>query len=191
MMIKSAPSTMKHAPTIFNLLEPGATMNSSTDSRKRYPNNAVDMFRLNLHSNHALSTAGGNTWVFQINVPEELEQGLWMVTAESVVMSGNAAAATNTDRINNFYVSGLPLRDSFECTAAQESALLLSTVRNANTHTFVRNVCKDSLGIPLADLGQIRGRRVVINVRNGDGNLLGDSGLTHWTMGLVFYRFDA
>lgn len=187
-----APNTTSLRKAVdFDVLEPQASMNSSAMSKKaRWPKNAATYFRMNLNSNHALSTSGGNTWSFHINAPEELAQGVWMMQVESVVMSGNTAATSNADKINDFHVTGLPLRDTYECTNQQDSTLLLSVVRGANTFSMHRNVTNDSLGVPLCDLGQLRQRRITLSVRNGDGVLLDDAGLTHFRLVLVFYLAD-
>lgn len=184
------PSAQLYAPNAFDMTEPNSDINRSGGSGRRGRPNACHMFRVNLHSNHALSTSAGNTWTFQLNAPEEFAQGRWMMAVDSLVMSGDAAAAANTNRVNDFYITGVPLRDNYECTPAQDSALLVSTVRGANTHTWARTVTKDTIGVQIADLGQLRQRRITITVRNGDGVPLTVAGLTHWRLGVVFYLFE-
>lgn len=178
-------------PIAFDMMEPSATMNSSVSRRKKtMPKTSCSYFRVAFQSNHALSTANGNTWEFQLNAPEEMSPGLWCMQVETIVMSGDDAAITNADRVCDFHVSGIPIRDSYECTQQQDSTLLLSTVRYAGTYTFARNVTFESLGVPLADVGQLRGRRVTVTIRNGNGVALQDDGLTHWRMVVVFYLLD-
>lgn len=184
------PSGDLHAPVDFDMLEPGAAMNSSTVRQGRRVRNECTFFRLNLHSNHAVSTAAGNTWTFQVNCPEELAQGRWMVAADSVVMSGNAAASTNANRICDVHLTGIPLRDNYDATPQQDSSLLASLVRGAPTAYWSRPITMDTVGVPLADLGQLRGRRITVDLRNGDGAPLGDNGLTHWRLSLVFWRLN-
>jgi hypothetical protein len=187
----TASTTQLRKAVDFDVLEPQASINSSAMSKKaRWPKNAATYFRVNLNSNHASSTSGGNTWSFQLNAPEEMSQGVWHMQVETLVMSGNTAATSNADKINDFHVTGLPLRDTYECTPQQDSTMLLSVVRAANTLSMHRTVTNDSLGVPLCDVGQMRQRRITVSVRNGDGNLLADAGLTHWRMVLVFYLLD-
>lgn len=176
----------------FDMLEPSASINSSALSKRAvWPKNTCKYFRVVLMSNHATATSGGNTWTFQMNAPEELNPGKWHMHVQEMVMSGNTPPAGNADRIHDFYIQGIPIRDAYECTPQQDSNLLISTVRGAATVFINRPVASDHLGVVLSDVGQLRGRQITVTVRNGAGALLTDNGLTHWRAVLVFNLLDA
>ena len=169
---------------------PMSDMGESATSRRRPPTNTTPFFRLNLCSNHGIANSGNNTWRFLLSVPEELEAGMYCMCPETVVVSGGTPSTNAEDRIIDFHVQGLALRDNYEATSAHESTLLLSHVRTGAVSMWTREVTTKTLGIPICDLGQIRGRNVSIILRNADGVIHPDNGVTDWRIVLVFYRVD-
>ena len=171
--------------------KPLSNMAESHVMRKRPPINSTQYFRLNLCSDHGIASVANNTWTFVLNIPEELEAGVWHVCADTVTVSGSAPSAAAADRIVDFHVQGLPLRDNYTASSAGESTLLVSHARTASTSSWTRNVTTSTLGTPLADLGQIRGRQIIVSLRNGANVLHPDNGVTNWRLVLCFYLHDA
>lgn len=169
---------------------PMSDMVESASSRRRPPLNTTPFFRLNLSSNHGVANSGNNTWNFLVNIPEELEAGMYCIAAETVVVSGATPSTTAADRIVDFHLQGLALRDSYNASSSGDSTLLVSHVRTAASTMWTRDVSTKTLGIPLADLGQIRGRNISIILRNGDGVIHPNDGVTNWRLVLVIYRID-
>lgn len=176
-----------------DIRKPDSAFIGSTPSRKTpsWPQNTCKFFRVSLESQQALSVANGNTYVFQINAPQELHQGRWCVCWDSLIVAGDALPAANKDAIVDFHVTGLPLRHSYDCTADGESTTIATIVRTSDMTQITKSVSRDTLGVPLNDVGQIRQRRVTVTLLNGDGGIHEAVGITHWRIGLCFYLLDS
>ncbi len=172
-------------------LDPFSNMNNSGNKRKRPRSNTNNMFRLTLRSEDAVNTSYPS-WTFALTIPEELEQGRWMVAADTLCVVGDDVPVGNADKILDFHVtSGLSMRDNYVATPSSESSLLLSHVRTYATSYWSRTVTTDTIGTMLTELGQLVSRRITITLRNGAGSLYpAVSTITNWRLGLVFYRMD-
>lgn len=177
-----------------DIRKPDSAFIASTPSRKTpsWPQNTCKFFRVSLESQQALSTSNGNVFAFHINAPQELHPGRWCMCVDNIVLAGDAVPTANESTIIDFHVaSGLPIRHSYDCTTDGESTSIACVVRTAENMHVMRSVSNETLGIPLNDLGQLRQRRVTINILNGNGVLHTEPGLSHWKLGVCFYLLDS
>ena len=176
-----------------DIRKPDASFIASAPTRKtpRHPQHTCDFFRVSLESQQALSVVGGHTYTFHVNAPQELQQGRWCVIADNVLVAGTSVLAANKDAIVDFHVRGLPLRHSYDCSADGESTSIACIMRSNIMSQVVRDVTRETLGVPLMDLGQLRQRPITVTLLNGDGVLHDASNVTHWRMSLCFYLLDS
>lgn len=152
------------------------------------PKNAIelDCFRLRLFSGDRLSGTARDA-TFNVDIPREIGDG-YHLAVETFWLSGTTAPTGSVDRIYNFRMLGIPLKDNYAATPNPESDIIFSTVRQTDTLYITRHVSCDKIGIPLSDLGQIRNRPVRVIVTDGTNAPHSDSGLTTWCMQLCFYK---
>jgi hypothetical protein len=125
-----------------------------------------------------------------VNVPEQLAQGTWHLALTDLVVSGGIVSSDAVSRHVDIQLLGVQLKDNYAATAQQDTVVVASFARNATSMTMTRDITASTFGIPLADFGQLRGRQVTVVLRDGDGAIHPNSGISHWRAVLAFYLLD-